>query len=153
MQKTDEHILKGAYRQKGKYIPLTKGETATASYQEMVTRHNAEQSDFILTAIQQGDVPGMSEVISAVSENLSSNSQRALNLTNAVIQASKTNEQAKSMLEMIRYMRIAALYSLEKYKEVIAGSGTFVSMYPGSDFRTAVEGLSATSKKLLDMGR
>jgi len=125
--------------------PLTASAT---NYQDLKNRQKREQFDFMLASIKKGDVPGMSDAISVVSEYLSTDAHKSLLLTEAIIAAAPTNEQAKSMLEIMRYMRIASLFVLKQYQKVTLESAQFISMYPNGNYTDAVKSFLTSAKQM-----
>jgi len=127
----------------------TEPTTAPATnYQELKNHQKREQFDFVLASIKKGDVPGMSDAISVVSEYLSTDAHKSLLLTEAIIDAAPTNEQAKSMLEIMRYMRIASLFVLKQYQKVTLESAQFISMYPNGNYTDAVKSFLTYAKQM-----
>lgn len=119
-----------------------------AHYRDLKERQKTEQFDFMLAAIKNGDVPGMSDALSVVSEYLSTDTKKSLLLTEAIIDAAATNEQAKSMLEIMRYMHIAALFVLKQYQKVSVEAEQFISMYPHSNYTDAVTTFATSAKQM-----
>lgn len=119
----------------------------SAKYDDPINHSKIIQFDNMLLSTKQGNIPDLTEAIAIVSEYLSIDPEKSRVLSEAIISAAATREHENSMFETIRYLHVASLVILKQYNKVKTESSRFLSMYPNSNYRKAVNSFKDSSEK------